>query len=544
MAKIISFMLVLVAVIFFLGKTLNPFDPRMFDFHDDTQPARVQQFVKNITSGVIPPRVGPDFSQGLGFPVFNFYAPTSYWITASLNLIGIPIPLAVKASFLLAVILSFVAMYLLLKRFFSNEASLLGGVVYASSLWIAIEIFIRGNLGEIWFLVLFPLSLYILHLHSEKKSKHTFFLTVFILSALFTVHNVLSLVSLFLIVLFILLLPHKKQLLLAFVISLTLSSYFLLPGLVESRSTYASYVAEKTNYHDHFLCAWQIWSAPHWEFGGSGPGCDTDTMPFTLGKLHIILGFLGIITFLIRFKYEKNQRKLFLFLLLVGIFSLFLTTYQSSFIWDLLSPVFSLFQFPWRFLVFGSFLFAFFAGYLVHTLPIPYKKIVVTLLIGIFLFNSGKYFSKPWLYSIDEYNNNLASNKFIGQKAAYHMAEYLPKTVNYAFWRSIENKPFKVKKPGGFQKEYIIEHTGFTTVDVHYFPFWQIEINGKNVIPDKFDLLGRPQIYAQNQDRITVFYRETLMEKMGNLITLATLLFLISILIYKPLWNRLKPLLK
>ena len=45
MAKIISFMLVLAAVIF-SGKTLNPFDPRMFDFHDDTQPARVQQFVK------------------------------------------------------------------------------------------------------------------------------------------------------------------------------------------------------------------------------------------------------------------------------------------------------------------------------------------------------------------------------------------------------------------------------------------------------------------------------------------------------------------
>ena len=275
-----------------------------------------------------------------------------------------------------------------------------------------------------------------------------------------------------------------------------------------------------------------------------GPGCYRDTMPFTLGKLHIILGFLGIITFLIRFKDEKKQRKLFLFLLLVGIFSLFLTTYQSSFIWDLLSPVFSLFQFPWRFLVFGSFLFAFFAGYLAHTLPIPYKKIVLTLLIGIFLFNSSKYFSKPWLYSVDEYNNNLASNKFIGQKAAYHMAEYLPKTANYAFWRSIENKPFKVGKLRGVSKEYIIEHTGFTTVDVHYFPFWQIEINGKNVIPDKFDLLGRPQMYAQNQDRITVFYRETLIEKMGNLVTLATLLFLMSILIYKPLWNKLKPLLK
>lgn len=544
MVKKIVFFFILLAVIFFLGKNLNPFDPRMFDFHDDTQPARIQQFAKNITSGIVPPRMGPDLSQGLGFPVFNFYAPTSYWITTGFHLIGIPIPLAIKTSFLLAIILSFVAMYLLLKRFFTQEASLVGGAVYSSSLWFAIEIFIRGNLGEIWFMVFFPLSLYILHLYSEKNSKLTFILTVLILSALFTVHNVLSLVSLFIISLFILVLPHKKQLLFAFIAALALSSYFLLPGLVESHLTYASYVAEKTNYHDHFLCAWQMWSAPHWEFGGSGPGCDTDTMPFTLGKFHIILGLLGILTFLFRFKHEKKQRRLFLFLLLVGIISLFLTTYQSSFIWDILSPVFSLFQFPWRFLIFGSFLFAFFAGYLIHTLHIPYKKIVAVILIGIFLYSSSKYFSKPWLYSVDEFNNNLASNKYITQKGAYHMAEYLPKTADYNYWRSIENEPLSVEKPGGFQKEYTVNKSGIVTVDIHYFPFWQLKVNDRAIVPDKFDLLGRPIVSANYQDKVTATYQQTLTERLGNLVSLGTVLLLMSILIYKPVWNKLKALLK
>jgi hypothetical protein len=64
-------------VIFFLGnKALNPLNGKMFNYHDDTQAARIQQFVLNLKSLKIPPRIAPTFSNRLGFPVFNFYAPT------------------------------------------------------------------------------------------------------------------------------------------------------------------------------------------------------------------------------------------------------------------------------------------------------------------------------------------------------------------------------------------------------------------------------------------------------------------------------------
>lgn len=539
------FIFILLMVIYFLGKNLNPFDLRMFDFHDDTQPARIEQFTKSISAGIIPPRMGPDLSYGLGFPVFNFYAPFSYWITTGIHLVGIPIPIAIKTSFLLAVVFSFITMYLLLRRFFSQEGSLFGGIIYASSLWFAIEIFIRGNLGEIWFLTLFPLSIYTVHRLAEQKSKTIFICTVFILSALFTVHNVLSLISFFLIGTLILFMPNKKYLFLAFIFALLLSSYFLFPALIESKLTYASFVAENTNFHDHFLCIWQIWQAPHWEFGGSGPGCDADTMPFTLGKFHIIFGVLGIILFLFRIRNSNLKHKnILLFVLLFGSVSLLLTTYQSSFIWDALSPVFSLFQFPWRFLIFGSFLFAFFSAYLFHTIQVPYKQIAVFFLMAFILFNSSKYFSKPWLYSVDEYSNNLISSKYIGQKGAYHMAEYLPKTADYIYWRSIENKPVLVMKPGGYQKEYVIDKSGTVIVDVHYFPFWQIKLNGGKIIPKVFDRLGRPIIAGKYHDRVTVIYKQTLIEQLGNFLSFGTILLLISILIYKPLWNKLKYILK
>ena len=86
--KKIVFVIVLLLIIFFLGRNLNPFSSTMFTFHDSTQPARVQQFVLNLKTLKIPPRIAPDFSFKLGFPVFNFYAHFSYWLTVLINLTG------------------------------------------------------------------------------------------------------------------------------------------------------------------------------------------------------------------------------------------------------------------------------------------------------------------------------------------------------------------------------------------------------------------------------------------------------------------------
>src|SRR3989338_3087891 len=170
--RIIIFLIAFLSIAFTLGKILNPLDPRMFNFHDDTQAARIQQMTINLKSGHIPPRLAPTLSYGLGFPVFNFYAPFSYQITTGFHLLGMSIPMALKFSFFLSVILSFVTMFLLLQTFFGFLPSILGGIAYASSLWFAVEIFVRGNLAECWFLVLFPLSLYLLVLNARKSSKY------------------------------------------------------------------------------------------------------------------------------------------------------------------------------------------------------------------------------------------------------------------------------------------------------------------------------------------------------------------------------------
>jgi uncharacterized membrane protein YfhO len=103
--------------VIFLGKLLNPFEQKMFEFHDDTQAGRIQEFTLNLKHGQIPPRMAPNFSKGLTYPVFNFYAPFSYWLSSLLNLTFFSsVVLAMKASFLLALILSFILIWLFLSE--------------------------------------------------------------------------------------------------------------------------------------------------------------------------------------------------------------------------------------------------------------------------------------------------------------------------------------------------------------------------------------------------------------------------------------------
>ncbi|MCX6732192.1 MAG: hypothetical protein NTV98_01485 [Candidatus Roizmanbacteria bacterium] len=112
MKKIIVVCIAFIAIFFFLGRELNPLNPDMFLVHDNTQAARIQEFSLNLKSGIIPPRLAPNFSFQHGFPVFNFYAPFSYWIGAFIHLAGVPSATVLKTMFFLGLFLAFISFFL------------------------------------------------------------------------------------------------------------------------------------------------------------------------------------------------------------------------------------------------------------------------------------------------------------------------------------------------------------------------------------------------------------------------------------------------
>jgi len=539
------------AVFFFLGRELNPLDPHLFSFHDNTQAARLQEFALNLKNGIIPPRLAPNFSFKHGFPVFNFYAPFAYWVGSFIHLIGVPSALSLKLLLFFGLFGSFVSFFLFITLFFGFWGGLLGATIYSSSLWMAVEIFVRGNIGEIWFMALFPLALYLLKKNDSNKSGFFFAITCICLSFLFTVHNVLSLVSVIFIVFFSLLLTHKKKALLSIVIGLLLASYFLVPALLENKLTYATEIASKTKYSDHFLCAWQLWKADRWSYGGSGTGCVNDDMSFQIGKVQLLLAVIGLGIF-IHSLWKKGNNNIPFFILGWTVFSAFLTLELSRPIWDLFSPVMSIFQFPWRFLPFVVFGTGFFASYIVHIFANKKMQILIVIVLSMgVLFISSKFFSKPWKYTTDEYRSMFLTEKYIGQKAAYEIPEYFPRTGDYKTWRMYDRSEigfytntlsYKINTP--FYKEITVDQEQIT-LPIHYFPFWEISINGKKTIPRYFDTLGRPIFSGLALPSIVeVRYNETPIEKTSNIITVITFITLITIITNKKIWKKMNAILR
>jgi hypothetical protein len=552
--KFVILCIAFVAIFFFLGKELNPLELNTFLIHDNTQAARMQEFALNLKNGIIPPRLAPNFSFQHGFPVFNFYAPFSYWVGALIHLTGIPSAVALKLMLFLGLFISFISFFLFASLFFGYWGGLLGATIYSSSLWMAVEIFVRGNVGEIWFMALLPLGLYLLKKNDEQKHGIFFLLTSISLSFLFTVHNVLSLVFMIFVILFSFLLKHKRKALMAVLVGLLLASYFLIPALLENKLTYANEIASKTKYEDHFLCAWQLWKADKWSYGGSGIGCVNDDMSFQIGKAQLIIAGVGLLLFFFTLKKQRKEVPLTIPLFILGwtVLSAFLTIYASQPIWDLFSPIMAVFQYPWRFLVFVVFGTAFFASYVIYITKNNKAQIAIVVILSIsVLFISSKFFSRPWKYSIDEYTNLYVSEKYINQKAAYEIPEYFPRSGDYATWRLYDKSqvgfyknPINYKINSPFYKEILTDQNQIT-LPIHYFPFWEIQINRKTITPHFFDKLGRPILTGlSDHSTVIVRYNETPTEKAGNAITLVTFGLLIIVSLNKRLWKKMNTILQ
>ncbi len=540
MMKKLPFLFLLFILVIFFGKSLFPGD-KMFDFHDVSQPARVAEFTYDLMHSQIPPRVAPHLSFGLGYPVLNFYAPFSYWVTSIIHMSGFDIADSIKLSFLFALLLSFISMNLFLKSFFKPHPSLFGAFLYASSPYVAVEIFARGNIGEVWFLALLPLALYLIYKNAQLSSPYIFTVTALVTSFTLTVHNVLSLLFLPLVIMYILALQKPKRNFFALFCGVMLAGYFLIPALVESNLTNASKIAEITQYQDHFLCWWQIWTTNAWGYGASNPGCLKDGISFMVGKVQIVTGIVGLLVLL----YHLSKRSKLKFSALFTVFAItlivstFLTTYSSSTIWEVLKFM-TVFQFPWRFLIFTVFGLAFFSAYLFTTIKPKFLQILIPLFLSFIIIFQSKYFYKPPMTKI-QFNKLYLSESGLREHIAYRVAEYLPKTGDYTFWKSIEFSPamsaavveqtkkfiyvldkgsYRTIKSDSFYKEALVNSSEFV-INVHYLPFWRIKINNIEYIPNQFDQLARPVVKLNGTDSKTVdlYFEQTPIEKAANLVT-------------------------
>lgn len=545
---IVTVVLLLIMLTFFLGKSLNPLTSDLFPFHDASQAARVSEFSYNIQTFHIPPRIAPHFENGKGYAAFNFYAPFAYWVTSLIHLAGFPIPGAIKLSFLLALFIGFGGTALFARRFFSFFSSLSVGILYITGVYFAVNIFVRGNLAEVWYMALLPLAFFLLMANGKKATRLSFVLLTLVISFVLTVHTIFSPLSLILFGVFICLQPKKGLNFLSLCLGFGLASYFIVPAIIELPLTYAHEVATLTKYADHFVCVSQLWSSP-WGYAGSAPGCETDGISFMLGKLQIVTALLGTVIFLHLFFTSKKKRLYVtsMFFLIIGISSFFLTLYQSAFIWNILDPLLSVFQFPWRLLTIITFILAFFSGYLFDFIEkkVPSKLFASCIIISIAifaLFSHSKYFVGQSVISQADYEAKYLSTSFITQEAAKYLPEYFSKSGDFYYWKSHSSIPSdqQLTEDTPFHKTMQIAEKATVTLPVLYLPYWNVTINGVPHIPSRFNKLAEPEIHLKQPATIVIAYQQTPVEKTGNIISIVSLLGLLGVVLYTKAWQNIQ----
>lgn len=555
--KLLSFEYITLTIITVLA-VAGLFNSQYFSIHDDQHIARLYLLDQAIKQGSIYPRFVGGLGFNFGYPLFNFYPPLIYYVSEFFHLIGFNLLWSLKLMIVFGTLISSIGMYLLGKKLFNKRAGLLAATIFTFFFYRAITVYIRGAWAEFFAMsilpfvflglemgspVIFGISLGLLILAHPLIAFPTFlFLGIFIIYYLFVKRES----WLFL-----------KNYFIGIFLALGLSSFFWLPSLVEKKYTLVDSLLthELASYKIHFVYPFQFWFS-QWGYGGSIAG-PVDGMSFQLGKIPIFLSIFSFIVFFIAVIRKKNdQLKTYIFVVFLLIFSLFMSSTYSEFVWDKIRYLWYL-QFPWRFLTFTGIFISLVAGasifYFEKIIQIKdsTKNIVVNLfLILILVITVVKYlpYFKPHdlkdydekkLTSFEEISWRVSKTSFefspIGIKTkktelgtttigldrknltneVYEVLPFNKQNVIKTIVNKFSKKEFKIesKSPVEFR------------LNTFNFPGWHASLDGQEIkIKDNNNYKLITVLVSEGSHTVSFVFKDTLIRTFGNLISLTSLI--------------------
>ncbi len=506
-----------------------------FGVSDDLHIGWLYEMDRVIKMFQFPPRFVPDLSFGFGYPLFTFVYPLPFYIGEIFYLIGFSLVNSVKIVFGLSIPFSMYFMYKFLREFLPKELSFAGSVLYVYAPYRAVEIFVRGGIGEIVAFVFLPLiALAFVRLTSEKLSLKWIGICAFSIAALVLSHNIMAYMFMpFAIVLLIarliFLTKNKKKAvsfsLAGITLGLLISSYFWFPAISES---YLMRYDTVFNFYDHFPTLRQF-ITPYFGYGASVPG-PYDTMSFYFGIVGILVILFGLILFVFKFKkFSKEEKIYFVWGTFVFFVSVFMMNYRSAFLWRNL-PLLPYFQFPWRFISMITFCTpVFLLAFSKHRFMKIISLIVAVgaIILNFNYFKTSEYLGREDGYYLnryipvpsasDEYKKTSEEYLRLPKETLERPSENLPRA--YAEVPGIkqinEENALDAVVLTDYKEEFILNYNKY------YYPGWFARIDGKRVgiLPGK--PYGQITIAVpKGEHRIEVGYRESPKRLMFDLMSL------------------------
>ena len=386
---------------------------------------RLAELSRLLRAGAIYPRWSPNFYFGYGYPIFNYYAPFSYYVGFLFDILpGIDPVGATKAVFLLGLLLGGWGTFGYVRLLWGDRAGYIAAALFLYAPYIQyIDPHARGVLAESLSLGLFPVVIWRFEQLRRERNRFNFVTAALALSAMVLSHNLMAMIGSGILLVWIVWElsttgPQSEEdgsaaaprvatlsvsgwpLVTAFGIGLLLAMFFWLPvGLERNAVNLDTLVGEEGShfaFSNHFLSWGELLSPslrPDW-------GATEPAYRFNIGLVQSVLTLLAIVLWITNrlfgrygsaiYREDKKETSQFLFWLLALGGLLFLLFPISTFVWRSV-PVMPFIQFPWRLLGPIAFLVAVLGGYVVRSRPAVWLVVPPLLLLAMPLVQV-----RPW----------------------------------------------------------------------------------------------------------------------------------------------------
>jgi uncharacterized membrane protein len=526
-----------------------------FPMHDDTQVARVVVMGKALRQGQFPVRWVSDLGYGYGYPIFNFYSPLPYYIGGSLYAVGIDSVVATKTMFAIGAVIGGISLFLFMESIVGGIGALVAAVLFMYAPYHAIQIYLRGSVGEYWAIAFVPFILLgVRYMFSKRKQYAGILIGSIGISGTLCSHTIIGYLSIGmylvgLVIYTVVTLIQKKKnirtcifLALLPVLGLGLSSFYWLPAFMEMGSTGVSQMVRNatSGFYDHFVCFAQLWNSP-WGYGGSAPGC-VDGMSLKLGKFQLLVAVLGIILWAASvYKAKITTAKQFIG---IGIVVFFISVLGmlgiSGFIWGIV-PFTSYIQYPWRLLSFSIIAMGICGGFIISVIPKSiYRYIVGGIIIVLCIFINAKLFTPQYIYQKDTKAFETAEE--LGFTISKISDEYLPPGISKPtsvidiIRDPVETESLTeltvLERTDTYLKVLLVSPATQTVrIKIAYFPGWIYLVNGIRTGPSIVD--GLPGVVVlEGQSVVEARLVNTPVRLLGNIISIISLCIAAGFIFY------------
>lgn len=519
---------ILVVIALALATAWPIFMPGYFSHHDDLQVIRIFEMRKCFADGQIPCRWVPDMGYGNGFPLFNYYSATPYYLGAFLSYILGYIGSA-KVLFFIPILVGGLGMYLLAKELFGKTPGLVPAALYIFLPYRALDTYVRGAVAESFALAIVPFIFYFVLKLAKSPSLWNFLGLTLSLFTLLTSHNIMSIFFIPILMiwagywLIINKFNNFKQVILAFILAFGLSAFFIIPAYFEKDLVQVDTLTiSHLDYRVHFVAIKQLLER-FWSYGASVQGSN-DGISFQIGWPHVVLVTSAIL-------FLRNPIAIFLFVIFAV--SVFMTHNKSAFIWEAV-PILKYVQFPWRFLAVVGFSASLIGGFFAKKKALAALIIIITVLLNFSYFKPEKFY--PNLTDSDKLTGELWEKQERGG-----ILDYLPKTASEPKVPA-ENLPIVrfgeaevmnfVNKSNAWEFKAKVKTDSLIEVPVFDFPDWQIKV-GEQVYPHKTGIIGRITLdISPGEYSIKGKLNNTPIRTYANLVTVFSFISLVGLSVY------------